>query len=140
MIATTPTDEQGKPMGHVYVDITLTNLFSRKSVNVCALVDTGAYRMGVPDNVAEDLGFDPEEMSTYWATLADGSRIERPSVPMKVSFQDRTTTCDALVMGDECVIGVLALEGMALVVDPVRQRVIPDPKHPDGASRMGRCR
>ena len=127
-------------MGHVYVDITLTNLFSRKSVPVCALVDTGAYRMGVPGNVAKDLGFDPEEMSTYWATLADGSRIECPALPMKVGFQDRTTTCDALVMGDECVIGVLALEGMALVVDPIRQRVIPDPKYPDGATRCGRCR
>jgi hypothetical protein len=43
-VATTPTNEQGKPMGHVYVDVTLTNLFSRKSVNVCALVDTGAFR------------------------------------------------------------------------------------------------
>ncbi len=41
-MVTTTTNEQGKPMGHVYVDITLTNLFSKKSVNVRALVDTGS--------------------------------------------------------------------------------------------------
>jgi clan AA aspartic protease len=140
MMATTPNNEQGKPMGHVYVDVTLTNLFSRKSVDVCALVDTGAFRMGIPGNIAHDLGFDPDEMSTHSATLADGSRIERPTVPMRVSFQGRTATCDAFVMGDECVIGVLALEGMALVVDPIRQRVIPDPRYPDGATRFGRIR
>jgi clan AA aspartic protease len=132
MIATTPTDEQGKPMGYVYVDITLTNFFTKQSADVSALVDTGSFLMNIPANIARDLGFDADEVSTRYTTLADGSRAERPVVPLQVRFQDRTTTCDATVMGDECLIGVLALEGMALVVDPVRQCVIPDPKRPDG--------
>jgi len=132
MIATTPTNEQGKPMGYVYVDVTLTNLFTRKSAAVCALVDTGSFLSVIPASFAVELGFDPDEMSTRFATLADGSRVERPAVPLEVEFQDRRTTCDALVMGNECVVGVLALEAMALVVDPVRQCVILDPKQPDG--------
>jgi clan AA aspartic protease len=140
MMDTTPTNEQGKPMGHVHVDVKLTNPFLEKSVEVHALVDTGAFLSGITIDVAAELGFDPDEMSTRPATLADGSRIERPSVPMKVSFQDRTTTCDAFVMGDECVIGVLALEGMAIVVDPIRRCVIPDPKYPGGATRFGAFR
>jgi len=90
----TSTDEQGKPMGFVHVDITLTNLFAKKSINVRALVDTGAFMMGVPANIAIGLGFDLEEMSTREATLV--------------------------------------LEAMGLVVDPVQQRVIPNPKHPEG--------
>ena len=48
-MVTTSTDEQGKPMGFVHVDITLTNLFAKKSINVRALVDTGAFMMGVLD-------------------------------------------------------------------------------------------
>jgi clan AA aspartic protease len=132
MMATTPTNEQGKPLGHVYVDITLTNLFSNKSIEVHALVDTGTFLSVIPVHIAIELGFDPEEMSTRLATLADGSLVERPAVPLEVRFQDRRTTCDALVMGNECMVGVLALEAMAIVVDPVRQCVIPDPKQPDG--------
>ena len=96
------------------------------------MVDTGSFLMVIPVRFAVELGFDPEEMSTRLATLADGRCVEHPAVPLEVEFQDRRTTCDALVMGNECLMGVLALEGMALVVDPVRQCVIPDPKQPDG--------
>jgi predicted aspartyl protease len=59
MVATTAS-EQGKPVGHTYVDITLTNLFSKKSAEVNALVDTGAFMMSIPTKIATDLGFDLE--------------------------------------------------------------------------------
>jgi clan AA aspartic protease len=131
-MATTSTDEQGKPMGYVHVDITLRNLFAKKSINVRALVDTGAFMMGVPANIAMGLGFDLEEMSTREATLADGTRVRRPVVPLQVGFQERYCSADAIVLGDECMVGVLVLEAMGLVVDPVQQRVIPNPKHPEG--------
>ena len=119
-------------MGYVHVDITLTNMFLKKSFEVHALVDTGSFLMGIPVHMATDLGFDLDEMQVRMITLADGSRSPRPVVPLEVKWQDRITTCDAYVMGDECVMGVLALEGMGLVVDPVQQSVIPNPKHPNG--------
>jgi clan AA aspartic protease len=119
-------------MGCVHVDITLTNLFLKKSFQVHALVDTGAFLMVIPPSMATGLGFDLEEMSARMVTLADGSQTLRPCVPLEVKWQDRTTSCDAMVLGDQCMVGVLALEGMGLVVDPVQQRVIPNPKHPNG--------
>jgi clan AA aspartic protease len=119
-------------MGHTYVDITLNNLFSKKGAKVHALVDTGAFMMGVPANIAIGLGFDLEEMSTREATLADGTRVRCPVVPLQVGFQERSCSADAMVLGDECMVGVLVLEAMGLVVDPVQQRVIPNPKHPEG--------
>jgi len=131
-MVTTSTDEQGKPMGYVHVDITLCNLFAKKSIHVRALVDTGAFMMGVPANIATGLGFDLDEMSTCEATLADGTRVRRPVVPLQVGFQERSCSADGIVLGDECVVGVLALEAMGLVVDPIQQRVIPNPKHPEG--------
>ena len=131
-MVTTTTDEQGKPMGYVHVDITLTNPFAKKTVNVRGLVDTGATLMVIPTNIAIDLGFDLEEMSTRYVTLADGSRVRRPVVPLRAGFQERWCSADAFVMGNECMVGVLVLEAMGLVVDPVQQRVIPDPESPEG--------
>jgi clan AA aspartic protease len=131
MIATT-TAEQGKQMGYVHTDIRLTNMFTRKSVDVYALVDTGAFMMVIPASIATELGCDLAEMSTQYATLADGSRVRRPVVPLQAGFKNRTCSADAIVMGNECMVGVLVLEAMGLVVDPVQQRVIPNPKHPEG--------
>jgi clan AA aspartic protease len=131
-MVTTSTDAQGKPMGYVHVDITLTHMFARKSIDVRALVDTGAFMMVLPVNIAVGLGFDLEEMSTREATLADGSRVRRPVVPLQVAIQGRSCSADAILMGDECMVGVLVLEALGLVVDPVQQRVIPNPKHPEG--------
>lgn len=41
-------------MGMVHADITLTNLFTGKSVNLRAMVDTGTTHMIVPANVARE--------------------------------------------------------------------------------------
>lgn len=38
---------------------------------------------------------------------------------------------DALVLGDEVIIGQTALEKMDIFVDPINRRVIPNPAHPD---------
>jgi len=51
---------------------------------------------------------------------------------VEIRFQDRTFVTEAAVVGDECLMGVLALEAMDLVVDPKLQRVIANPAHPDG--------
>jgi len=132
MTATT-TDEQGKPMGTVYADITLTNMFSGKTVNVRTLVDTGAIHMVVPAAVATELGFDLEEVSISYVTVADGRRVRCPQIsPVEIRFQDRTCPSSIAVLGDECLMGVVPLEMMDLVVDPVHERVIPNPMHPDG--------
>lgn len=39
---------------------------------------------------------------------------------------------EAAVLGDECLMGVLALEAMDLVVDRELERVAANPAHPDG--------
>jgi hypothetical protein len=39
---------------------------------------------------------------------------------------------DVGVLGEECLLGVVPLELMGLIVDPLQQRIIPNPKHPDG--------
>jgi clan AA aspartic protease len=120
-------------MGLLYADFTLANLFTKKSVPIRALVDTGAMEVFVTEPVARELGFDVEEVSLRRVILADGSVRHAPTIaPVRTHFADRSCLVDVMVMGDECLVGVVPLELMALIVDPVGQRVVFDPKYPAG--------
>ncbi|MBS0418311.1 MAG: hypothetical protein JSR66_11400 [Proteobacteria bacterium] len=120
-------------MGIVYAEITLTHLLSGKSVDVRTMVDTGMTHMIVPANIARELGFDLDKASTYRLKVADTRRIQCPCIaPIQITFGDRCYKTEAAVLGDECLMGVLPLEAMDLVVDPKRQCVTANPKHPDG--------
>lgn len=97
-----------------------------------ALVDTGAVRTVLPEDVVAHLGLGTrsQELVQY----ADG-RTEVVSVtgPVAVDLEGRNTLDDALVLGDEVLIGQTVLEKLDLLVDCQRQRLIPNPKHPDQA-------
>jgi clan AA aspartic protease len=118
-------------MGFSRADLKLTNLFTRASVEISALVDTGALHMCVTPEQARQLGFDPEEFSTQLVTSADGRHIEAPKIrPIEIAFANRTYATEALVLGNEALMGVLPLEAMDLMVDPQAQKVIVNPAHP----------
>ena len=120
-------------MGLVHADITLTNMFTQKKVDVHTLVDTGTTYMIVPPSVATELGFDLEEVTVSYVTIADGRRVRCPQIaPIEIRFQDRTCALTVAVLGDECLMGVIPLESMDLVVDPIQQRLVPNPKNPEG--------
>ena len=120
-------------MSTVHADFVLSHLFSKKSVCIRALVDTGATDVFVTSEVAKALGFDPEEVSQQSVTLADGRRLSIPQLgPLEIRFGDRRCWSGAFVLGDECLIGVIPLEAMDLVVDPKGRRVVTNPAHPDG--------
>ena len=121
-------------MGLVYADFTLTHLFTRKSVPIRALVDTGATEVFVTPEIARQLGFDPEEFSQKPVVVADGREVFVPCLaPVEIRWaEDRWVCTEVLVMGDECLVGVIPLEAMDLVVDPKRLQVVPNPKHPNG--------
>jgi clan AA aspartic protease len=129
-----PSYGQGPPtMGLVYADLTLTNLFTGKSVPVRALVDTGATEVFVTPEVARQLGFDLEEVSLRRVVLADGSARQVPSIaPVRTHFADRSCLVDVVVLGEECLLGVVPLELMDLVVDPTRRELIFNPANPSG--------
>lgn len=119
-------------MGLARTELTLTNLFTKSSIRLSALVDNGAMHMCITEAQARQLGLDPEEYSTQRVTLADGRQVEVPKIrPVEIAFADRTYATEALVFGDEALMGVLPLEAMDLVVDPGRQRVTVNPEHPD---------
>ena len=95
-----------------------------------ALVDTGAIRCVLPPHVVERLGLDI--IGQRVAEYADG---RREAVDLTDSFLvqvlDREEMESAMVLGDEVIVGLTALEKMDLLVDPINRRVIPNPAHPD---------
>ncbi|MBI3363261.1 MAG: clan AA aspartic protease [Chloroflexi bacterium] len=95
-----------------------------------ALVDTGAVRSVIPPHVAQQLGLAIRGQRV--AEYADG-RKESVGVtePLIIDWQGRDTLEEALVLGDEVLIGQTVLEKLDLVVDCTNGRLSPNPAHPD---------
>lgn len=130
-------------MGEVRVRARLTNavdealvrrgMLKPEHVRTCeadALIDTGAVRMVLPPQVASRLGLGIR--GQRMAESADG-RTEAVGVtePLVVELEGRDTLEEALVLGDEVLIGQTVLEKLDLFVDSQRRRLVPNPAHPD---------
>ena len=119
-------------MGLTYAELTLTNLFTNQQMQVNALVDTGATFMCVTEEIALQLGFDITEVRQQTVTLADGHQRKVPKIaPIEIAFANRNYVTDAVVLGNEPLLGILPLEAMDLVVDPRQQALIVNPQHPN---------
>ncbi len=95
-----------------------------------ALVDTGAVSSVVPANVMKQLGV--LSIGTRVAEYADG-RKDTVDLTEAIVFDiiGRITTENAMVLGDEVIIGQTVLEVIDMFVDCVNQKLIPNPAHPD---------
>ena len=122
-------------MGVFMEEITLENVIDRgladhghikdsevRSLKIEAMPDTGAWTLVINEEVREKLGLGIED--EVRSTLADGSATNYPRTkPVKIQWKNRSITLPALVIAHakEVLLGALALEGMDLIVDPVRQ-------------------
>lgn len=121
-------------MGLTYASLRLTNMFTGASIEVQALVDSGAMPLCIPQSVARQLGFDTTEVYSTRIKIADASRIEVPVVgPIRINFENRNCTTEAYVLGDEPLIGVIPIEAMDCIIEPRNQRLVVNPLHPDHA-------
>jgi clan AA aspartic protease len=101
-----------------------------RSLEVQALIDTGAVSLILPSAVVEGLGLSRPFKQV--AEYADGRREEVDvTEPVLVELMGRHTTEEALVLGDEVLIGQTILEKTDLHVDCREQRLRPNPAHPD---------
>jgi clan AA aspartic protease len=121
-------------MGLTHASLRLTNMFTGVSVEVQALVDSGAMGLCIPESVARQLGFDTTEVYSARIKIADASRVDVPVVaPIRIDFENRNCTTDAYVLGDEPLIGVIPIEAMDCIIEPKEQRMVVNPKNPDFA-------
>jgi len=102
------------------------------SVEIEALVDTGATMLAIPEEVVEQLGIEPQ--GTRRVRDARGIVVEVPWVGgLMIEILGRTMTCDALVIpkGATPLIGQIPLEELDLLVDPKTREVRVNPASPD---------
>jgi clan AA aspartic protease len=130
-------------MGLTYTTIQLTNVgdietFQRgfiqeneiRTKEISALVDTGALTLVISVEVCRELGLRIEEFRS--AVLANGQREEVPiTSAVEVRVGGRKTVVNAAVTGSEALLGAIPLEGLDLVVDPIKQILVPHPDSPE---------
>jgi clan AA aspartic protease len=125
-------------MGIVYTEITLKNsadvinvqrdIIPDKQVRtavVTALVDTGSGTLVINEEIRQKLGLTVKGLRR--TALADGvSAIYQVTEPVDIHWEDRDTTCRAVVIpgADNILLGAIPLEDMDLIVDPKRQQLI----------------
>jgi clan AA aspartic protease len=118
-------------LGLPYAQMTVENRFLGLRTNIRALVDTGAVFLIIPDAVAGELGFDITEVEVREVTLADGLRRSVPLVgSVRVHFAGRSCDVSALVFGDEPLLGVVPMEMMDLIVNPLSNALTVNPASP----------
>ena len=102
-----------------------------RSLDVEALVDTGATMLVLPRKVVERLGLPVvREVTVRYAD----DRIERREVAgfVKAEIMGREALVEALVEdGEQVLVGEVPLEVMDLVVDPRRGTLGPRPESPE---------
>src|SRR5437870_5013367 len=94
-----------------------------------ALVDTGAKLISMPKRFIQQLGL--VHFATRPATTAAGDVPCRLYSSVHLELQGRECNIDVAEVADTCpvLIGYIPLELMSYIVDPINQRVIPNPEH-----------
>ena len=107
-------------MGLTKVTVTITNLDkSKKGYEDLFLVDTGSIHCMASANELEEAGIQVEGKQSY--ELTNGQAIEYKYGFARVSFMGSETVSE-IIFGPEDIepiLGVLALEGVGICVDPV---------------------
>jgi predicted aspartyl protease len=89
------------------------------------LADSGARYSVVPAAVLARLGIRPERTETF--TLADGTSIRRRLGIARFELGGRRAASTVIFgkAGDSALLGVVTLEELGLMIDPLRRRLRP---------------
>ncbi len=106
-------------------------------IEVEALADTSSVHTCIPRSLADRLGLD--EFDRKEVTIADSTRHVVPYVgPVQIRFKNRTGFGGAIVLGDQVLLGAIAMEDMDLVVSPRDRRIDVNPASPDIACSIAK--
>ena len=105
--------------------IRLDSMDGERSLEIEAMVDTGASYTIVPANLLRDLGVEPIDKITLFP--ADGHPVQYDIGQAIATINDRSIHT-LVVFGDDnarALLGAYTLEGLRLAVDPAHGRLIP---------------
>lgn len=111
-------------MGLTNVRVTVSNPFdTARRCELDCLVDSGAIYSVVPRSVLLELGIEPDDVESF--TLADMTPIKRETGQAAFTFRGRTRISPVMFgeEGDATLFGVMTLESLGLMLDPVKQEL-----------------
>ncbi|GHT11552.1 hypothetical protein FACS1894170_05280 [Planctomycetales bacterium] len=124
-------------MGYTYADLTLLNTGDEemvrrnlmpeaniRTVRVNALVDSGCATLAVNEKIKDQLGL--AVLRTSEGVLANGlAQIVEVVGPVTIRFMNRQAICQAICVPgtDEVLLGVIPIEEMDVIIDPVKQEL-----------------
>jgi hypothetical protein len=103
-----------------------------KRMNIKILVDSNVLMLCINELIQDQLQLTVVEKKQ--AQFANGLIVECDVVaPVEVRFKNRQTTCRAMVLPNdrEPILGAIPLTDMNVLIQPVLQKLIVNPDHPD---------
>ncbi len=97
-------------------------------------VDTGAVSLCINEEIRSQL--DLAVVDRTPVELADGSVVDLDVAgPVEIVFANRRAMVDAIVLPGraEPLLGAIPMEAMDVLIDPLREELVVNPKHPDRA-------
>jgi len=126
-----------KNVGNVYTEITVKNTFdverakagqiaenNVRTITLTAMVDTGATTLVIDEEIFKQLGL--SVLETRSINLAGGAKMEcKVTNSVNIHWKDRFATVNAVVLPEgKPLLGVMPLEFMDLMVDPVNRELV----------------
>lgn len=112
-------------MGTFRWPLRISSLDGQRTRDIEATVDTGAAYTTLPGVLLRGLGIEPAGKRRF--LLADGRRVEMDYGEARATVDGESVTT-LVVFGEDnapALLGAYTLEGLALAVDPVEQRLVP---------------
>jgi len=113
-------------MGLTDISMIVSNPADRsRSRDVKFLVDSGAICAVVPRTILAEIGVAPERVESF--SLADCTQIRREVGSAMFTYQGKTSAAPVIFgeEGDAVLLGVITLEALGLVLDPLRRELRP---------------
>jgi aspartyl protease family protein len=123
-------------MGLTHLRVTVANPAKpRRSTTIRLMVDSGALYSVVPATTLRRLGIEPHGSRTF--ILADGTEIKRKmgAATFRVA---RNTGTSSVIFGEEddaALLGIVSLEDLGLMLDPLKRVLRPLPMVLGGQAR-----
>ena len=112
-------------MGTFKYPLRISGMDRGNTLEIEATVDTGAFYTTLPASLLRQLGIEP--MGTRRFLVGDGRRVQMDIGEARVTINGESVST-IVAFGEEDsppVLGAYTLEGFALAVDPVEERLIP---------------
>ena len=112
-------------MGSFNWPMRISSMDGQQSRDVAATVDTGFAYTTLPGSLLREIGVTPAGKRRF--LLADGRRMQMDYGEARATVDGESVTT-LVVFGEEGappLLGAYTLEGLALAVDPVDQRLVP---------------